>query len=374
MHISTFVEIVNKMNKVDSTFPKYIRAFFRSIPKLTLQPVKSIRMGVDPNSFDMRLAFDHRGVHYLVIIGLKSRVTPSLARLLVARLLMVIRQLDENTQSNYVVIPMLVSSYLSPQSREICNDHKVAFLDMCGNAEFVSETLLLSREVERKPVSETRKLRSIFSPKGGAILRTMLLEPDRAWKVKDLAVAADSSIGHVSNIRNALMDNEWIEKNDRGVALSQPDMLLQTWRENYRKPRGEFLHGYTYLREGELEQTLNELFEDLMQEEYPPLVYGRNSASQYFAPFLRGTSRFFYANDLGVRLLEDELDLSYVDRGENIVIQVVNDRGILRDSVEVGPRILCTDPITTYLDLWNGNDREREAAEILAQEYFPWLN
>ena len=202
----------------------------------------------------------------------------------------------------------------------------------------------------------------------------MLLEPGRAWKVKDLAAAADSSIGHVSNIRNALMENEWIEKNDRGVALSQPDMLLQTWRENYRQPRGEFLHGYTYLREGELEQTLNDLFEDLLQEECPPLVYARNSASQYFAPFLRGTRRFFYANDLGVRLLEDELDLSYVDRGENIVIQVVNDRGILRDSVEVVPRILCTDPITTYLDLWNGNDREREAAEILAQEYFPWLN
>ena len=340
---------------------------------LILQPVKPIRMGIDRNLFDMRLAFEHRGVRYLVIVGIKPEVTPSSVRFLASRLLMVIRQLDADTQLNYVVIPMLVSSYFSPQSREICTQHKIAYLDICGNSELVTETLLLSREVERRPKPVTRKLRSIFSPKGGSILRTMLLEPDRAWKVKDLAEAANSSIGHASNIRNALMDNEWIEKNDHGVVLSQPDILLREWRDNYRKPSGNFLHGYTYLRERDQERVLEDLFDDLIEEEYPPLVYAGNSASQYYAPFLRGTNRSFYATSAGVRLLENKLDMSYVERGGNLNIKVVNDRDILKDRVAVESGVLCADPVTTYLDMWNGNDRQREAAEHIARKYFPWL-
>ena len=353
---------------------EHVRNFLDSIPSLKIHRSDRLGTSVFLRSFDMSVIFEHKGVDYIVVITYAEQNSPRMLRPQIYRIRLLLHSLNEPQIPDLVVVPMVFSQYFSPLCRDMCSEHKIAFLDLCGNAEFVTETLYVSREVERKPTSEARKLRSIFGPKAGAILRAMLLEPNKAWKVKDLAHASDTSLGHVSNIRSALIDHEWIEKRKSGVSLIRPDLLLQTWRENYRKPRGEFLHGYTYLREGELEQILNDLFEDLMQEECPPLVYARNSASQYFAPFLRGTSRFFYANDLGVRLLEDELDLSYVDRGENIVIQVVNDRGILRDSVEVVPRILCTDPITTYLDLWNGNDREREAAEILAQEYFPWLN
>ena len=37
------------------------------------------------------------------------------------------------------------------------------------------------------------------------------------------------------------------------------------------------------------------------------------------------------------------------------------------------PSIHCASPIITYLDLWLGNDRDREAAEHLASKCFPWL-
>ena len=232
---------------------------------------------------------------------------------------------------------------------------------------------MVTKEVERKPLPEDRKLRSIFGPKAGAILRSMLLEPNKVWKVKELADSSASSIGHVSNIRRALIEHDWVEERSAGVFLSKPDLLLQIWRENYRKPRGELLLGYTYLRDKDQERIIRGLFNGFANDAYPPLVYGRNSAAQYYAPFLRGTIRFFYANELGVQLLEKELELSYVDRGQNVVIQVVNNGSILKDRVEFERQTLCADPIMTYLDLWNGNDREREAAEFLARKHFPWL-
>ena len=93
--------------------------------------------------------------------------------------------------------------------------------------ELITETLFVSKVVEQKPLPIKRKLRSIFSPKGGEILRAMLRKPDRAWKVTDLVDASDSILGHVSNIRNALIDNEWLVKTNRGVVLSRADLLLR---------------------------------------------------------------------------------------------------------------------------------------------------
>ena len=70
--------------------------------------------------------------------------------------------------------------------------------------------LIEPSQISRK--SESRALRSIFNPKAAAILRVMLREPDRAWRVTDLAEKANASLGHVSNVRKALLEREWIEK------------------------------------------------------------------------------------------------------------------------------------------------------------------
>lgn len=268
---------------------------------------------------------------------------------------------------------MLFSPYFSPQCRELCAEHKLAFLDLCGNAQFIGETLVVTREFEQKPATETRKLRSIFGPKASAILRAMLLDTNRVWKVTELADASHSSIGHVSNVRRALIEHEWAAKRPGGVSLSRPDLLLQTWKENYRKPTGELLRGYTDLRDNEQDQIIRNLFDRFANDGYPPLVYGRKSAAQYYVPLMRSPRRFFYANDLGIQLLERELEISDVDNGENIVMQLLDDSSILQDSVEAEPHTLSSDPITTYLDLSNGNDRECEAADLLAQKCFPWM-
>ena len=56
-----------------------------------------------------------------------------------------------------------------------------------------------------------------------------------------------------------------------------------------------------------------------------------------------------------------------------MVLHVPTDESLFDDASEPAPNVFCTSPIVTYLDLWKGNDREREAAEHLAGEFFPWL-
>ena len=42
----------------------------------------------------------------------------------------------------------------------------------------------------------------------------------------DLAQASNVSLGHVSNVKNALIDNEWAEVTDDGLRLTNLDYLL----------------------------------------------------------------------------------------------------------------------------------------------------
>ena len=267
------------------------------------------------------------------------------------------------------LIPMLVSPYLSPESRAICIDHNVAYLDLFGNAHLAFDSVYIDRAVADKPKAESRVLRSIFNPKAAAILRVMLRDPDRAWRVTDLAEKANASLGHVSNVRKALLEREWIEKQANGVVLVQPDTLLKAWRENYRRPSGHSITGYTHLHGKQLDERLS----GALNPQRPRVIYSLHSAAQWFAPFGRDGTHTFYADESGAQFLQETLRLVSVTKGANIVLLIPNDENLFYDAIEPAPGIFCTSPVITYLDLWNGNDRDREAAEYVAKECFPWL-
>ncbi|MES2942238.1 MAG: hypothetical protein V4772_05150, partial [Pseudomonadota bacterium] len=81
----------------------------------------------------------------------------------------------------------------------------VGYLDLEGNARLAFGTFFISRQVVKKPASEKRELRSLFKPKSVQVLKVMLREPSRAWRVAELAEVASVSLGHVSNVRNSLL-------------------------------------------------------------------------------------------------------------------------------------------------------------------------
>ena len=170
------------------------------------------------------MAFSLRESVYSLIVEVKPNGAPRYVRSGVLQLESDIARLRREgegvEQTDF--IPMLVSQYLSPQSRAICKDHDVAYLDSVGNARLVFDTVYIERTVAEKPVTESRALRSLFSPKASAILRVLLREPSRAWRVAELAREARASYGHVSNVRKALLEREWLEASSAGVVLVQP--------------------------------------------------------------------------------------------------------------------------------------------------------
>ncbi len=351
-----------------------VRDLLANVPNL--QAAGSVRHGDMLGSrhlMDGHIEFEHGGNAYVLVVEIKRSGAPRFVRSGVYQLKGYLAHLGHSGQgdSHRRWIPMLVSPYLSPASRSICLDHDVAYLDLVGNAHLAFDNVYIDLAVPDRPKSETRALRSIFAPKAAAILRALLRAPARSWRVAELAEAANVSLGHVSNVGKALLAREWIEKDSNGISLVQPGALLRNWREEYRKPAGHHVSGYT-LFHGEqftkqLSGTLN------AEQQHPRAVYSLNSAAQWFAPFARGSTYSFYADEPGARMLKEALELTRVEKGANVTVHIPNDESLLEDAVQPMPGVFCTSPIVTYLDLWLGSDRDREAAHHLASKCFPWL-
>ena len=74
---------------------------------------------------------------------------------------------SEHQDDTQQFIPMLVSPYLSPESRSICLDHNVAYLDLYGNAHLAFGPVYIERSVPDRPKSEIPRSAVTVHPEGG---------------------------------------------------------------------------------------------------------------------------------------------------------------------------------------------------------------
>lgn len=264
--------------------------------------------------------------------------------------------------------PVLIAPYLSAGARTLCREHNSGYLDLEGNVHLVFGSVFIERTVTSKPVAERRDLRSLFKPKSAQMLRLMLREPGRAWRLTALAEAAGISLGHASNVRAGLLDREWAKVSRDGLFLSDPDALLDAWRDAYEPPAGKRHGFYTPLHGSALEQAVR----DAMRARTGLMMRASFSAAQWLSPYARTATQYFYADEAGLEQLRSALKLSPASKGENAVVMTLREQGPFRDTVEPVPGVICTSPVQTYLDLAIAGERGREAADHLRQHQLNW--
>jgi len=264
--------------------------------------------------------------------------------------------------------PIFIAPYLSPEAQALCRENDVGFLDLAGNARVAFRNVFIERLVSSKPSSARRELKSIFKPKSAQVLRVMLRDPGHAWRVAELAENAGVSLGHASNVRKSLLDREWGQLSQKGLFISEPDALLDAWRDAYDPPLGKRFSFYTTLHGSAFEDTARQVL-GLQSEK---AVFASFSAAHWLAPYGRTGTQYFYADNIGLERLKERLKLSPSPKGENVVVTVLRDDGLFRDTIEPAPGAVCTSAIQTYLDLWAAGERGKEAAEHLRQARLSW--
>lgn len=302
--------------------------------------------------------------HYVLVCEAKQSGQPRFVRSAIYQLRDYLREFPRSAT------PVVIAPYLSPESRQLCIQNGMSFLDFEGNVRLQFGTVFIDRLREDKRSPELRELKSIFRPKSAQVLRVLFRDPAQRWKVADLARAASVSLGHASNVRNALLDREWAEISADGLFLSAPDQLLDAWKSAYVPPVAERLPFYTTLHGELLESQLRELF--ALVPDNGRVALGSFSAAQWIAPYARTSTLFLWSEKKEAEKIKDRLQLSSSLKGENVVVSVTQDNSVFFDAFSAEHRVRCTSPLQTYLDLSKGGERGEEAAQHLRRIRLSW--
>lgn len=348
--------------KIELQAAEALRLLLEEIPAIERLKFQR-KTGVD-REIDLIAHLDVFGQRHTLACEVKSSGQPRHVR----PALLLLRDYAER-QADHVT-PVFIAPYLSAEAQALCREYQVQFLDLEGNARLAFGNFFISRQVGSKPITERRELRSLFKPKSAQILRLMLRQPERAWRLVELSEAAGISLGHASNVRTSLLDREWARLSSEGVFLSDPDALLDAWREAYEPTAGKRQGFYTTLHGASFEKAVRALQSAAVGPEITALA--SFSAAQWLAPYGRAGTQYFYANAAGLDRLRSALKLSTASTGENVVVTVLEEPGIFRDTVEPVPGVICTSPVQTYLDLSDAGERGREAADHLRQKGLQW--
>src|SRR5438477_4417714 len=143
-----------------------------------------------------------------------------------------VTKLSEMRRALPTAYPVAASVFIGAQSARILKDNSLGYVDLSGNCYLAFEHVLIEKDGKRNVRPSTRPLRSLFAPRATRIVRVLLVEPARAWRLEELARAAQVSLGHTHNVVKRLQELAWVARDDRQrFRLSKPADLREGWFE-----------------------------------------------------------------------------------------------------------------------------------------------
>ncbi|MBI4351921.1 MAG: hypothetical protein HY550_10810 [Elusimicrobia bacterium] len=178
------------------------------------------------------LALQERMVDFLAEV--KTRTAPGM----VAESLWRIKNAPAVPGRNY----LLLVPYLTATIVEMLNREKLSGLDLNGNYLIQTPGLLAMRLDRENRFPESQPIKNIFAGASSLVGRLLLARGGRFGSVNEVArtiqmLGGGLSLSAVSKVLKGLAEELIIEKNRAGIALLQPEKLLQKLGENYRPPK-----------------------------------------------------------------------------------------------------------------------------------------
>ncbi len=289
---------------------------------------------------------------HLLVVEVKGNGQPRIAR-------EAINQLLRYRDSHPGAYGVFIAPYVSPRTAELCKEEGVGFVDLAGNCRLSFGQVFIQKSGEKNPPARRRDLRSFYSPKASRVLRVLLHDPHRSWKLQDLACEADVSIGQASNVKKLLRDREWICPESGGVQLAEPAALLAEWSQSQRYRRHHKYPCYSLAPAREVEQRLAEAC-SAQGEQFALTGF---SAALRFAPMVRAQGMAAYVTGDIDALLAD-LGLKPVKSGANATLIEPGDEGVFYGACDIDG-LATVSPVQAYLDLVGAGGRGEEAAQAI---------
>lgn len=326
-----------------------------------LREIPGLAVTAEPHGADRRADFlvrfaDQRAP---IAIEVKRNANPATAW-----------QLVHYAQTHPDLRLLLIADKTTAEAREILQEHGIAVIDGLGNAHIELPGLLFHLEGHRRPqksgaATPPTRLRG----KAGVVAQALLLNPERAWQVKDLAKEAEVSPPLVHRVV-ARLENEGLmiaegAGPNRVRRVTNPTALLDLWAEENLE-RTTRTPAHLLARTPRL--LLKELGTNLGRSGIDYALTGAGAAS-LVAPFITAVpvAELWVAATAAPDELYDGAQADPVTDGENVVFLQAKDDTPLAFR-EKKNDLWLANRFRLYADLRRDPRRGREQAENLRRE------
>src|SRR3990170_4698972 len=129
---------------------------------------------------DLLLKFRLGTQEHTLVLEVSSLGQPRQIRAAVTRL----QEVQRGLPGAY---PVAAAVYIGPQSARILKSNSLGYIDLSGNCYLAFEPVLIEKEGKRNVRPSSRPLRSLFAPRATRVVRILLTDPARIWKLEELA-------------------------------------------------------------------------------------------------------------------------------------------------------------------------------------------
>ena len=144
-------------------------------------------------------------------------------------------------------IPMVAAHFMGPNRRALLKEMGIGYIDMAGNIYLRAPGVFIERERKRNPFGYGREGLNPYSDKASIILRVLMNEPSRKWKIREIAKVGDINPGWASRVVDNLVERGLIEfSRQDGIALLRGEDMLKEWADIYDWHRNKFYHYYCH--------------------------------------------------------------------------------------------------------------------------------
>jgi hypothetical protein len=266
-------------------------------------------------------------------------------------------------------IPVVAVPYMGPSGKDACERAGVSWLDFSGNAHIVAPGIRIIVDGRPNQFPKRGRPSSAFAPKSSRIARWLLMHPAQAMAQREISQATDVSEGLVSRVVSRLEEEHYVVRDDSGlVRVSNPQLLLDAWQDEYRFSKHTVIQGHVAARSGD---ALTRFVADaLSAAKVEHAATGLSAAWQLtrFAGFRTAT---FFVPAEPTASLKSELGFREDARGANLWLVVPSDAGVFQGADE-RDSVRCVHPVQVYLDLKEHPERASDAAERIRSEFLNW--
>jgi hypothetical protein len=266
-------------------------------------------------------------------------------------------------------LPLIVVPFMGQVGRQLCEQSRMSWLDLCGNAKIVAPGLRIWIEGRPNRYSERGRPPNVFASKSSRIARQLLLHPQRFQTQADLARQTGLGDGYVSKIVRRLGQEHYIDANDAGaVRPRDPNVLLDAWHDAYDFNRHRIIKGHVPARSGD--ELLQRVIKEIIHEQPECAVTGLSAAWLYtgFAAFRLAT---VYLPSMPSRILLKAIEFSDEPTGANLWLVLPDDEDVFHGS-QLQEGISCVSAVQTYLDLKGHPERAKDAGAELRRKFLHW--